>query len=109
MRYDFSALRAKMKKNEDWLSKEYSQIHTGRASASFLDGVSVESYGSHVPVKNIASISIDDPKSLRVSPWDKSQIKDIEKAIAAANLGLSVMSDGEGLRVIFPGLTEETR
>src|SRR3989338_9088928 len=109
MRYDFSALRAKMKKNEDWLSKEYLQIHTGRANASFLDGVSVESYGAKMPVKNIASINMEDAKSLRIAPWDKNQIKEIEKAIAAANLGVSVMSDSDGLRVIFPSLTEETR
>ena len=74
-----------------------------------LDGVYVESYGSRVPLKNIASISIEDPKTLRVVPWDKSQIKDIEKSIAAANLGLSVATDDLGIRVIFPQLTTETR
>ena len=74
-----------------------------------LDGISVESYGSFVPLKNSATISIEDPKTLRISPFDKSQIKGIEKAIVASNLGLSVATDDIGIRVIFPQLTTETR
>ncbi len=74
-----------------------------------LDGVSVESYGSRVPLKNVASISIEDPKTLRIAPWDKNQIKDIEKAVVGSNLGLSVAVDDMGIRVIFPQLTTETR
>ena len=62
-----------------------------------------------MPIKNVASVSIEDAKTLRVSPWDKSQVKDVEKAILAANIGLSVVTDDQGLRVIFPMLTEETR
>ena len=74
-----------------------------------LDGVSVESYGSYQPIKNVASISVEDPKTLRISPWDKNQIKAIEKAITVADLGLSVATDDAGIRVIFPQLTTETR
>ena len=91
------------------MTKEYSQLNIGRASPMVLDGVSVESYGSRVPLKNVASVSIEDPKTLRVAPWDKGQIKDIEKAINAANLGLSVATDDMGIRVIFPQLTTDTR
>ena len=91
------------------MNKEYSQLNIGRASPMVLDGVMVESYGSRVPLKNVASVSIEDPKTLRVSPFDKGQIKEIEKAIAAANLGLSVAVDDLGVRVIFPQLTTETR
>ena len=91
------------------MGKEYNQLNIGRASPMVLDGVSVLSYGSHVPLKNIANISIEDPKTLRVAPWDKNQIKDIEKAITSANLGLSVATDDAGIRVIFPQLTTETR
>jgi ribosome recycling factor len=109
MNYNFANFKKETKKIEDWLSREYMQIHTGRASPSFLDSVSVESYGQRLPVKNIASISIEDPKTLRVAPWDKGQIKEIEKAIQSANLGLSVATDAEGLRVIFPQLTAENR
>jgi ribosome recycling factor len=74
-----------------------------------LDGIMVESYGSHMPIKNVASISIEDPKTLRIAPWDKSQIKGIEKSIVASNLGLSVATDDMGIRVIFPQLTTESR
>lgn len=109
MAYNFSHTKAECKKVEEWLAKEYSQIHTGRASPALLDSVHVESYGSRMPVKNVASVNIEDPKTLRVAPWDKSQIKDIERAIQAANLGLSVATDDAGLRVIFPMLTTERR
>ena len=74
-----------------------------------LDGVSVEQYGARVPLKNVASVSIEDPKTLRIAPWDKSQVKEIEKALNASNLGLSVATDDQGIRVIFPQLTTETR
>ena len=109
MSYNSSAFKANLKKVEEWLSKEYSQVHTGRATPMVLDSISVESYGSRMPIKNVAGITIEDPKTLRIAPWDKNQIKDIETAIAAANLGLSVVSDSDGVRVIFPMLTTENR
>jgi ribosome recycling factor len=109
MQYNFSNFKAELKKVEEFLAKEYNQLNIGRASPMILDGVSVESYGSYVPLKNVASVSIEDPKTLRIAPWDKNQIKDIERAIVAANLGLSVATDDSGIRVIFPQLTTETR
>ncbi|MEK7190577.1 MAG: ribosome recycling factor [Patescibacteria group bacterium] len=109
MQYNFSNFKTALKKVEEFLGKEYSQLNIGRASPMVLDGVNVESYGSYVPLKNVASISIEDPKTLRIAPWDKSQIKSIEKAIVASNLGLSVATDDLGIRVIFPQLTTETR
>jgi ribosome recycling factor len=109
MQYNFSNFKIGLKKIEEFLGKEYSQLSTGRASVVVMDAVSVESYGSYQQVKNVASISIEDPKTLRVSPWDKNQIKAIEKAIMVADLGLSVATDESGIRVIFPQLTTETR
>lgn len=109
MQYNFSNFKIELKKIEDFLSKEYTQLNIGRASPMVLDGVSVESYGSYVPLKNVASVSIEDSKTLRIAPWDKSQIKGIEKAIVGSNLGLSVATDDQGIRVIFPQLTTETR
>src|SRR5262245_8050509 len=109
MQYNFSNFKTELKKVEEFLGKEYNQLNIGRASPMVLDGISVESYGSYMPLKNVASVSIEDPKTLRVAPWDKSQIKGIEKAVASANLGLSVATDDLGLRVIFPQLTTETR
>jgi ribosome recycling factor len=109
MQYNFSNFKNELKKIEDYLGKEYTQLNIGRASPMVLDGVSVESYGSFVPLKNVASVSIEDPKTLRIAPWDKSQVKNIEKAIIGSNLGLSVATDDMGIRVIFPQLTTETR
>jgi ribosome recycling factor len=107
--YNLDKFKAEAKQADEWLAKEYSQIHTGRAAPALLDGVQVESYGAWQPIKNVASITIEDPKTLRVAPWDKSQIKDIERALHAANLGFSIAVDDLGVRVIIPALTTETR
>ncbi|MFA6514984.1 MAG: ribosome recycling factor [Candidatus Paceibacterota bacterium] len=109
MAYNTQNFKIELKKIEEWLSKEYSQVHTGRATPIVLDSIMVQSYGSYMPIKNVAGITIEDPKTLRVAPWDKNQIKDIESAISASNLGLSVVSDSDGVRVIFPMLTTENR
>ena len=109
MQYNFSNFKLEINKIAEFLSKEYNQLNIGRASPMILDGVSVESYGTRVPLKNVASVSIEDPKTLRIAPWDKNQIKEIEKSIISSNLGLSVAIDGSGIRVIFPQLTTETR
>ena len=109
MQYNFSNFKLGNNKIVEYLIREYSQLNIGRASPVILDGVSVESYGSYVPLKNVASVSIEDPKTLRITPWDKNQIKEIEKAIVSSNLGLSVVADASGIRVIFPQLTTETR
>jgi len=109
MAYNTALLKAEFKKVEEWLLKEFSQIHSGRATPIVLDGIHIDVYGSRQPLKNTASIHIEDPKTLRVAPWDKSQVKEIEKAILTANLGLSVATDDQGVRVIFPMLTTENR
>ncbi|HEV7702552.1 MAG TPA: ribosome-recycling factor [Candidatus Paceibacterota bacterium] len=109
MQYNFSNFKAELKKVEEFLGKEYRELNVGRASPMVLDSVMVESYDSFVPLKNVASVSVEDPKTLRITVWDKTQVKGIEKAIAGANLGLSVIVDDAGLRVIFPQLTTESR
>ena len=109
MPYNTNNFKIEVKKIEEWLSKEFSQVHTGRATPMVLDSITLEVYGARTPIKNVASVNIEDPKTLRVAPWDKNQIKDIESAIMAANLGLSVMSDSDGVRVIFPMMTTENR
>lgn len=109
MAYNTTQFKAELKKIEEWLSKEYGSVHTGRATPMVLDSIMVESYGQYMPIKNIASISVEDPKTLRIAPWDKSAIKEIEKAIQTADIGLSVLSDSDGVRAIFPMLTTETR
>ena len=109
MQYNFSNFKIDLKKVEEFLSKEYRELNIGRASPLVLDSISIESYGSYVPLKNVASISIEDPKTLRVNPWDKNQMKSIEKGILTSDLGVSVLMDDSGIRVIFPQLTTETR
>lgn len=109
MPYDFSKFKQEVKSAEDWLAKEFTQLHTGRATPSFLDGVQVESYGTRMAISHVAAVSVEDPRTLRVAPWDKAQIKDIERAIVAANLGVGTAADEAGLRVTFPPLTSERR
>jgi ribosome recycling factor len=109
MIYNTQNFKNELKKIEEWLSKEYSQVHTGRATPIILDSIMVESYGSYQPLKNLAGVTIEDSKTLRISPWDKNQIKEIESSIVSSNLGLSIVSDSEGVRVIFPMLTTENR
>ncbi len=109
MTYDFSSFKQKTKGTEEWLIKELTGIRTGRATVSFLDGVKVDSYGSLMNLAGVASVVTEDPKTIRVTPWDRSQTQAIEKAITAADLGVSVTVDDKGLRVIFPELTGERR
>ena len=109
MSYNTTQFKAELKKIEEWLSKELSQVQTGRATPIVLDSITIESYGSRMQLKNVASITVEDPKTLRIAPWDKTQIRGIEQAIQEANIGLSVLSDSDGVRAIFPMLTTETR
>ena len=92
-----------------WLQSEFNGIRTGQAIPSILDKVKVESFGVLVPLNQVASINIENARTLRASVWDADQIKVVEKAIVGANLGLSVATDSSGLRVIFPELTTERR
>jgi len=107
--FNFSPLKEKIKEIEEWLAKELSQVRTGRAVPTLLDAIKVESYGATVPINHIGSVTIEDSRTLRVSLWDATQGKAIEKAITAANLGVSVTSDDRGIRVFFPELTSERR
>lgn len=109
MAYNFSKFQNKIKETQEWLGREFAAIRTGRASTAFLDGVRVESYGTEMPVNSLANISIEDAKTIRISPWDGSQTQAIERAITASNLGVSVSVDDKGVRVIFPELTGERR
>ncbi len=109
MAYDFTQFKKKVAGTEEWLVNEFSGIRTGRATAVLLDGVLVESYGAKTALKHVANISVEDVKTLRITPWDNSLVKGIETAIAASNLGVSTVPDSSGVRVIFPELTTERR
>jgi len=92
-----------------WLTNEYGGIRTGQATPQLLDSVKVESYGSLMPINQVASIGIEDARTIRVSPWDSSIVKSLETAIRDADLGVSVVADSSGLRIIFPELTGDRR
>ncbi len=92
-----------------WLEREFAGIRTGRATPALLDLILVESYGTRVPIVQVGSVSVEDARTLRISVWDQSAIKAVEKAITEADLGVSVVTDGSGIRVIFPELTGERR
>lgn len=109
MQYNFSPFKTKLKEAEEWLVREFAGIRTGRATPTILDTVQVESYGSRMSISSVASIQIEDARTIRIAPWDMSQVKAIETAIGLSNLGLSVAVDDKGLRVIFPELTGERR
>lgn len=109
MAYDFSKFKRECRATEEWLKREYGGINTGRAAPALLDTVQIEVYGSRVPISHVAGILIEDARTLRISPWDKTQIKDIEKGIVISNLGVSVAIDDSGIRVSFPQLTTERR
>lgn len=107
--YDFKNFKQKIKETEDWLIKEFSQIRTGRATPQMLDSILVEVYGSSMPISQVATLNIEDPRTLRITPWDSGNSKAIEKAILVSNTGLSVVLDDKGVRVSFPALTTESR
>ena len=109
MAYNFTAFKNRTKEIEDWLKKEHAGIRTGRASPSLLDAIKVESYGSFVPLNQVGNISVEDPRTIRITPWDAGAAKLIEKAIVTSNLGVSVALDDRGVLVAFPELTTETR
>lgn len=88
---------------------ELSGVRTGRANPALLNTVSVESYGARMPIEHVASVTVSDARTLTISPWDKSQLQAIEKAIQQANLGFNPSNDGSVIRIVLPPLNEERR
>ena len=107
--FNWTNFKEKAKAVEEWLVKEMSFIRTGRAVPAILDSIYVEAYGSKMALKEVASVTLEDPRTIRVEPWDKNLGKDIERAVQSGNLGLSVNVDDKGLRIIFPELTGDRR
>lgn len=101
--------RQEFQKVIEHFKKELSQFRTGRATPALVDDIKVEAYGSQMEMKAVGSIQVSDPKTLTIEPWDKNLLKDIEKAIVAANIGINPVNDGKVLRLVMPQLTEETR
>lgn len=107
--FDFKTLDQSIQETEEWLVRELSSVRTGRATPAILDTIKPEVYGTRTPINQVAAVNIEDARTLRIVPWDKSLTKIIEAAIQNANLGVGVGSDDQGLRVTFPELTAERR
>ncbi|MBJ6138816.1 ribosome recycling factor [Marinobacter litoralis] len=100
---------SKMKKSLEALTSAFNKIRTGRAHPAILDSVMVNYYGQDTPLKQVASVNVEDNRTLLVAPWEKSIISAIEKAIMMSDLGLNPSSNGDAIRVPMPMLTEQTR
>ena len=99
----------KVSKTLSVLKEELNSVRAGRANAALLDQISVDYYGTNCPVKNIANISVPDPRTLMITPFDPSTVKLIEKAILTSNLGINPSNDGKNIRLVIPVVTEERR
>ncbi|MBA3013362.1 MAG: ribosome recycling factor [Proteobacteria bacterium] len=104
-----SEMRDKMAKSIEAYRRELTKIRTGRASLSIFDGIKVESYGSKMPLNQVASITIPESRMIVIQPWDTQLINVIDKAILKANIGLNPVSDGKVIRLSIPQLTEDRR
>lgn len=105
----YKVAEEKMNKSVNAMLNEYAAIRAGRANPAVLDRVEVEYYGAPTPLNQMAAISVPDARTLVVQPWDKSSLKDIERGILAADIGINPQNDGSVIRLVFPPLTEERR
>ena len=99
----------KMDKSVETFKNELSKVRTGRASISLLDGISVDAYGSPMPMNQVATMTIPESRMIAIQPWDPQMVPAIEKAILKSNLGLTPQNDGKVIRLTIPQLTEERR
>ena len=99
----------KMQKTYDHLLADYQTIRAGRANPHVLDKIKVDYYGTPTPIQQVGNISVPEPRMIQISPWEKSLIRDIEKAIMASDVGITPNNDGSVIHLVFPELTEERR
>ena len=100
---------SKMKKTCEHLEAEFSTIRAGRANPHVLDKIKVNYYGSPTPIQQVGNITVPEPRMIQIAPWEKSLIKEIEKAIMASDVGITPSNDGNVIRLVFPEVTEERR
>lgn len=105
----YKVAEEKMNKSVNAMLNEYAAIRAGRANPAVLDRVEIEYYGAPTPLNQMAAISVPDARTLVVQPWDKSSLKDIERGILTADIGINPQNDGSVIRLVFPPLTEERR
>lgn len=99
----------KMEKSYTNLLEEYKNVRAGRANPHILDKLTVDYYGAPTPLQQVANVNVPEPRMIQIQPWEASLVKEIEKAILTANLGINPTNDGKVIRLVFPELTEERR
>ncbi len=107
--FDIKPYEAKMKKSISVLEEDFATIRVGRASAKVLDKITVPYYGTPTGLDGVATIKASDARTLVITPWEASMLKEIEKAILASDVGITPTNDGKCIRLVFPALTEERR
>ncbi len=109
MNEKLKAYNDKMQKTYDFLKEDLASIRAGRANPHVLDKIKVDYYGTPTPIQQVGNVSVPEARIIQIAPWDKSLIKDIEKAIMMSDLGITPSNDGTVIRLVFPELTEERR
>ena len=106
---DYNLIEEKMNKAIDYLKDELSNIRAGRANPAILNKIDVDYYGMSTPINQVGTISVPEARQILVTPWDKSMVIAVEKAIQKADLGVNPINDGNSIRIVFPELTEDRR
>lgn len=109
MPHDFSSIKNKGEEIKEWLKKETASLRTGRATPALVENIMVDSYGTRTPIKHAASITAEDARTIRITPWDASLLKNIEHSISISTLGVQPIADKQSIRITLPELTEERR
>lgn len=109
MNKHIQAKHSELKNVIEFFKKDIANLRTGRANPAMFDGVAISAYGVKTPISGLASITVSDSRSLVISPWDKSVLKDLERGIVEASLGVGVVNEGDKIRITIPLMTEENR
>ena len=109
MKEEIRVFDEKMQKSINVVAAEFAAVRAGRANPAVLDKITVDYYGAPTPIQQIGSVSVPEPRTLLIQPWDASALKLIEKAILSSDLGITPANDGKSIRLVFPQLTEERR
>jgi len=105
----YDELRAEMQKSIDSLKKDFTTLRTGRVSTKIVEGITVDYYGTQTPLNGVGTIATPDPSTITITPWEKNMVAAIEKAIAAANIGVNPNNNGEAVILNFPPMTSDQR
>ena len=106
---EYKVYEEKMKKSIDSVASDFDTVRAGRANASVLNRISVDYYGTPTPIQQVASVAVSEARTLTITPWDRTLLRAISKAILASDVGINPIDDGQVIRLVFPAPTEERR